>query len=561
MTKRQTSVTTALALIAIALGFMASRQIFFRADITRDRLNTVSPVSRALHAEIRDTVQITYFISDRLRAVSPIPGEIEDFLREYVGFSRGRMRLAVRDPARANMAGEVERLGMVPHQIQTLDRDQASIATVFSGILIEYVGEVSVLPTVFSLETLEYDLTSRIRAMARGTPRVAGILLGGSDLNPRLLDEGFRHLRGALIQAGFQARVIAPGGEIPEALSALIVLDGPETLGEAALYMIDRHVSGGGRALFATRAVGVDTAGGTLGAWALRDEGLLAMLASYGAILHPEIVMERSALARPGLGFAFQTGIFRNPQWIAALPENANPLHPVTARFAGLDMYWASPITLAPPEGVSAEPLVMTTPGAFAMREPFFTDPGAGAMLERDIGLTSLGPRVLAASLSGYFPSWFEGRPAPEGAGPMPPRPAPRPGRVIVVGDSDFAGSLNVTVTGAMHNFGFVIQAADWLGHDDDIIGIRARTSGTGRLDRIADDEARRAAMGFARAVNVFAVPILVILAGAFFPLRRRAMARAAAERAGGAPGGEGGGAGSGGAAGAGAGAGAGAKE
>jgi len=519
MTRQQTSVITVLTLIVIALGIMVSRQVWFRVDITRDRLNTISPVSRNLHTEIHDTVHITYFISDRLRAISPILGEIEDFLREYVGFSRGRMRLTVRDPVRADMVPEIERLGVLPQQIQTVDQDQASIITVYSGIVIEYLDEVSVMPVVFSLETLEYDLTSRIRSMVRGAPRVVGIILGDALVNPRLWDESYRHLHATFVQAGYQVRFIAPGEEIPGALSALIVLNGVETLDELALYQIDRYIQNGGRALFTVRAVGVDSHGG-MSAQALNDRGLLAMLASYGVTVHPEIVMDQTALTMryqsmaPGGGI--QIRIARNFQWIRVMPENSNPLHPVTARFGGLDLYWANPLTLSPPPGVEAELLFTTTDAAWTMRAPFLTTPDLAMMMERDAHETAIGRRILGASLSGVFPSWFESTDAPQ---------EPRPARIIVVGETDFATSF-LNVTGAHHNLGFMIQAADWLGHEDDIIGIRSRTVGSGRLDRIADPVVRTAAMRFARTVNVFVVPILVIIAGIFFSFRRRALAK-----------------------------------
>ena len=532
MTRKQTSVITALTLIAIALGFMVSRQFWFRLDVTRDGLNTISPVSRNLHEEIRDRVHITYFVSDALRARDPMPGKIEDFLREYVSFSRGRMRLTTHDPIRADMVREIEALGILPRQIPIVDRGQASILTVYTGIVIEYLDDVSVLPLVFSLDTLEYDLTSRIRSMVRGAPRVVGIILGGAPANPRLWDENFRHLHAVFMQSGYQVRFINPGDEIPDALSALMVIDGVETLDEIALYRIDRYIRGGGRAFFAARAVGVDVHGGMI-ARTLNDRGLLAMLASYGVIVHPEIVMDRAALLMryqapaPGGGQQIRTAL--NFQWIRALPEYGNPLHPVSASFGGLDLYWANPLTLAPPEGVFAEPLFSTTGDAWTMRAPFFIGPEFADMVERDAGETAIGGRILGASLSGVFPSWFEGRSSPValGADALPSAPVdPRPARVIVVGETDFLSSFMV-VTDALHNLGFAVQAADWLGHEDDIIGIRARTAGSGRLDRIGDPESMLAAMRFSRTLNVFVIPILVILAGAFAAFKRRAMTKA----------------------------------
>jgi ABC-type uncharacterized transport system involved in gliding motility auxiliary subunit len=71
-------------------------------------------------------------------------------------------------------------------------------------------------------------------------------------------------------------------------------------------------------------------------------------------------------------------------------------------------------------------------------------------------------------------------------------------------------------------NFDFFLKAADWLGNDDDIIGIRSRQSRTGRLDKITDTAARVKAMAFARTLNVILIPLAVIVLGLLRALQRR---------------------------------------
>jgi ABC-type uncharacterized transport system involved in gliding motility auxiliary subunit len=98
--------------------------------------------------------------------------------------------------------------------------------------------------------------------------------------------------------------------------------------------------------------------------------------------------------------------------------------------------------------------------------------------------------------------------------------------RIIVVGDTDFATGI-IYMTRGQHNLDFLLQAADWLGNDDDIIGIRSRQSQAGRLDRIIDPEKRSAAMRFVRIINVVLIPLLVIVAGLLIAWRRRVRAAA----------------------------------
>jgi ABC-type uncharacterized transport system involved in gliding motility auxiliary subunit len=101
----------------------------------------------------------------------------------------------------------------------------------------------------------------------------------------------------------------------------------------------------------------------------------------------------------------------------------------------------------------------------------------------------------------------------------MPPEA--RASRIIVVGDTDFASSL-MNASGGTRNLEFFVQAADWLCNDDDIIGIRARASQSGRLDKIIDDNRRKSVMSYAILVNVYVVPLFVIAAGIFYALHRR---------------------------------------
>jgi gliding-associated putative ABC transporter substrate-binding component GldG len=521
MTKKQTTTLSVLILIIIAMTLLVSRRLWFRLDLTKGKSYTISAVSRNLHNEIPDQIRITYYLSDKLKSIHPLPGEIEDLLREYAGFSRGKIQFTVRDPAKAKLTEQVEQLGIQPQRIETVEQDQASVTMVYTGIVIEYLDEIDVLPVVFSLETLEYDLTSRIRSLVRGSTRLLGVIVGD---NPQRWNENYQLLQSAYMQAGYQLRLIAAGQEISDSLPALLVLGGVESFDETALYQIDRYIQAGGKVLFTVRGVHIELERG-LEARLPQDGGLLDMLSSYGAAVLPEIVMDRPMLTmryetRAANG-APMLRITRNPQWIRVLEENGNPAHPVSANFGGLDLYWANPIEINAPNGVEADYLFTSTGEAWSMREPFFTNPEIGYMLERDAAQTT-GLKTLGLSLTGVFPSWFANKPMPQEDDNFPAMPAqPKPARLIVVGETEFATSF-MTVTNGQRNLDFFIQAADWLCNDDDIIQIRSKASQSGRLDKIIDTAKKNSAMKFAQIVNVFVVPLLVIMAGLFFALRRR---------------------------------------
>ena len=527
MTKKQTTVISILILAVICLSLLVSRRLWFRLDLTRGKVYTISKVSRNLHFDIPDKISITYYISDKLKAIHPMPGEIEDLLKEYVSYSRGKIQLTVIDPTKSNIANIIEQMGIMPQQIQTLEQDQASVMTVYTGIIIEYLNNIDVLPVVFSLETLEYDITSRIRSLVSGSSRRIGVIAGD---NPYRWNEEYQFLQSAYDQAGYYLRLINPGQDIPDTIVALLVLGGVEELDELTLYRIDRYIRMGGKALFTVNTVRVNS-GGDLSGRVLSDRGLLDMLSLYGVTVLPEIVMDRSALVmqyqtRTPSG-ALQYRIARYPQWIRILGENGNPSHPVSANFSGLDLYWANPLELHAPAGVTAETLFTTTKEAWSMYEPFYTNPDIPYLFERDAADT-MGTKIIGASLTGIFPSRFAGMPKPEtfDETELPDMPEEAsPARIIVIGETNFATSV-MTVTGGQGNLDFLVQAGGWLANDDDIIGIRSRQASSGRLDKIIDREKRATAMQFALLINVYVMPLLVVVAGVFFALRRRAKAR-----------------------------------
>jgi ABC-type uncharacterized transport system involved in gliding motility auxiliary subunit len=524
MTRRQSTVIALLSALVFVLAFMLSGKIWFRLDLTKNKAYTISEVSRNLYREIPDPVSITYYISDRLDQAHPVPGEIADLLQEYASRSRGMIRFARKDPVKANVGAQVEELGIVPQQIQVVEKNEATVATVYTGVLIEYLDKRDVLPVVFSLDNLEYDVTSRIRALVRGSRREIGFIVG--DVS-KSWESDYALLNREFAASGYGTRLIAPGEEIPPGLPGLFVLGGAADLDEWALYRIDNYIRSGGKVFFAVDGVSVDTRG-SLEAKAAEDKGLLAMLANYGAVIRPVMALDRSAL---NVQFEIQTGnvtqirIVRYPEWIGVLEQNGNRNHPVMSNFEGVDLYWPAPVELSPPAGVEAEVLFSSTPDAWLQTRDFVTNPDMISMFRQEEAETR-GTKVFAVALSGVFSGFFDGRPKPVREGSdevLPDMPAvAAPSRIVVVGDADFASSLMQVTRGESRNLDFLLKAAGWLCSDDDIMGIRNRRTGGGRLDKIDDPGKKAAAMTFSRTLNVFALPLLVIAAGLYRGWKRR---------------------------------------
>ena len=515
MEKKKAEIIVLIIILAIAvlLGLNTDRY-FFRLDLTEGRIFTISKTSRTLFQEIPDRVYITYFISDKLRYLYNFPMEIEDMLNEYAAFSRGKIKVTVLDPVNSGSVSEAEALGVFPQQIEVIEKDERSFARVYSGIVIQYLDRYETLPVVARTDNMEYDLTSRIRKIVSNEERVVGILIGDSDKSMR---ENFGSLA-ATLSGDFTVKEIEKGEDIPDEVNLLLVF-GNKDLDEFDLFPVDQFIMKGGRALFAVEGVRVDFSRGWT-AGKIEDSPLLDMLSDYGVEVKREQVLDTYSqnfrIPRQFLGQTMWEVLDKYPHWITVAEQFASRDNPVTARFSGLDLYWASPLEPVERENVSAEVLMTTTPEAWTMADHFENHPERATMLlymDHD----TKGQYPLAVALRGSFSSFFKGKGIPTREGEKiewkEVKESSPETRLIVIGDSEFASEF-YQFTDARYNLDFVSQSAEWLSNSEDLLLIKTRATRDMRLNKIRDPEEKWRAAFFAQIFNVVFIPLLVIAFG-----------------------------------------------
>ena len=78
-----------------------------------------------------------------------------------------------------------ESLGVFPQQMEVVERNERTVARVYSGIVINYLDRHETLPLAYRLESLEYELTSKIRGIVTEERRVVGLLSGQDGRNSK----------------------------------------------------------------------------------------------------------------------------------------------------------------------------------------------------------------------------------------------------------------------------------------------------------------------------------------------------------------------------------------
>ncbi|MFP4384807.1 MAG: GldG family protein [Spirochaetia bacterium] len=523
MTKKKQEIITLLLSAAILIfAALVTWRFFFRADMTENKIYSISKVSRNLFNEIPEQVTITYYFSDRLGEAFPQFQQIEDLLNEYAAHSRGKISVQVIDPVKENAAGEADNFGVVPQEMQDRKEGEVSYANVYTGIVIRYLDRWETIPVVSQPETLEYELTSRIKRIVSNTQRSVGILLGRDDLN---LQQNLRYLTGTLSRS-FDLRPLTPGEDIPDDISVLLIL-GSRSLDSFELFPVDQFIMRGGRALFALDGVHIDLQANL--APTPVNSPLMDFLGANGIRVEQSLLLDKYALKFPATtnqGNVQMTRWVEYPHWFQVPDTGASGSHPVTARFSSMDVFWPSPISFD--EGVSgAEAVLSSSPDGWIMTENYNVNPHqvlAAAQTQQQ----TRGEYTIAAAYTGPVSSYFEGRSIPRREGVSREWDEIIPGtgdsRIMIIGDSDFLMDLLLQQfsSNPEGNLSFISNTVEWLTNDEDLLEIKTRTVRDMRLNDIENPGRKQFTVFAAQFINVFLIPLLVIVYGIIRMLKRR---------------------------------------
>ncbi len=531
--KKQERLLALLVGLGLVLAAIASTMFYARLDLTSSRTFTLSKAARALHEEIPESIRITYFVSKSLADRHPGPGAIEDLLRELEAANKGKIRVRVVDPTKD--PAEAEQFGVAAQQMQVVERSEQRVAMVYTGIVMEYLDRHETIPAVLATETLEYELVKSIRSVVGDIHLVAGLLVGDED---KAVPNDYQTLSGSLARAGYEPREVSRGVVIEDDIDLLFVL-GNASIDRYDAAFVDAFLMRGGKAFFAVKGVTVNPEYG-LAAAAVPEGGLLPVLARYGFDVQRRLVLDQSNLTVPfqtqRQGGGYQIQYVRYPHWVALDARFADPDSPMTARFAGLDLYWPSPMMLNPVAGAAYTELAKTTPKAWLQTRDFAAAPEDQSRYALELAETT-GQYLVAASATGSFPSAFAAGDTPvrDGA-PPPPKPVSAisaPTRIVVVSSADFLTDL-MKMSDSGFNASFALSAADWLSSRDDLIAIRARAVTDTRLNRIQDQGLRDFLIALTYIVTLGLVPLGVVVWGLVrFAKRNRAERESRARRGG----------------------------
>ena len=144
---------------------IVSRNMFFRWDLTENKMYSLSDSSKSVVGKIDDRLTMKVYFSDNL------PGEygnnrryLQDILEEYVAYSNGNIHFEL-IPDDEKMQENAQKSGIQPVQLQVIENDNLEVKRVYMGMVFLYEDAQETIPVIQTTTGLEYDITTKIKKL------------------------------------------------------------------------------------------------------------------------------------------------------------------------------------------------------------------------------------------------------------------------------------------------------------------------------------------------------------------------------------------------------------
>ncbi len=515
------AIATALFVVgAIVVVNLLSTRVFGRLDLTENRVYTLSQSSKDLVKNLDDYLNVKAFISEDLPPELKIVSRyVRDLVDEYKTSSNGKFQWEAIDPGTdKKLEDEASRCKVQKLQIQVLRNQKFEVGSYYLGLCLQRGAEIESIPQVVRAEGLEYQMSSLIKKMTTKKKKIAFTNgHGESDLT-----QGFQALKQDL-EAEFDVTSVNPSAaEIPADVQALIVGGPKQAFDEKGQREIDKFLVSGKGVVFLVDGMAMQAPQGmqqmpqaaSMKMAQANESGLGKILEAYGFKIGQDFVFDPQNVPGP-IDLGGRPMLRNLPFFVAAeMPEDKDLI--VLAGIRGAVFPYPSSVDLVGPLKDAKEEKGKLWKLAWSSKDSWkhtgFFVLSAGMTIEpsKDRGQFALG-----YAYQGPIKSAFAPANAPEVSDPKAPlTQSPKPVRVIVIGDSDFANDeymqlarMGLSYYGAGAQLLF--NAIAWTVEDEALAPLRAKNI-TPRPIKVASE----ASAAFLQWGNVLGLPLAFCVFG-----------------------------------------------
>ncbi len=361
------------AVLLLSLNLAASLSVRnLKADLTEDRLYTISDGTRKLMSRLQEPVNVRVYYSRRLGEVAPLFARhfdrLKGLLDQYSDLSGRKLQVTYLDPEPFSDAED--RAAAAGLKGQRLNQDGE---TGYFGLVASNLTDNDSVVPFFSPDRerfLEYDLTKLINGLANPKKKIVGLLSGvqldgGMDpMNPRAQPQPPWMIM-EQIRDFFEVRTLELNvKEIPKDVDVLMIVQ-PTVLTRDAAYAIDQYALSGGRILAFVDPVTDSAQSGPPGMGGLPvSSDLRNIMKQWGLTLDIDKVVGDPTIARRvqfGGGPGGQPIVTDYLAWLQIEKDLINDKDPLAASIRRLNLSTAG--SLAKVEGATTiiQPLIQTS--------------------------------------------------------------------------------------------------------------------------------------------------------------------------------------------------------
>ena len=165
----------ALYLIILVLINLVGVNLFFRVDLTSNKLYSLSKASKNVVSTLKEPLTINIFFSKNLPSpYNNIERYLHDLLEEYEIYANNYLSYRfynvsakegdISEKAETNRK-MAQNYGIYPVNVQKIEQDEAKVQRAYMGIVFIHGDIIEKIPAVTSTEGLEYKITTTIRRM------------------------------------------------------------------------------------------------------------------------------------------------------------------------------------------------------------------------------------------------------------------------------------------------------------------------------------------------------------------------------------------------------------
>ncbi|MDB4987143.1 MAG: gliding motility protein GldG [Myxococcaceae bacterium] len=484
-TKRATESVAFLGVIAAIIVLLNVLGIFFfgRADVTENRLFSLSEGSKRVVGNLDDNLEVTaYFTKDLPPPFNATERYVRDILDEYVAASKGKLKVRFVNPDNDDARQQAETDGVQKVAHQKIENDAVQVVEGYRGLVFNYLGEHKAIPAINGTEGLEYDITETLKLLSGERTKI-GVLSGHE--GPTLA-QGLTTLKGLL--PTYEVSEVSAATPIDSKVKALLIVSPENVLSDDELRNIDAYVMNGGNLGVFGGSIKIKQDQASLTATPV-NSGINRLLEKWGVKMRDEIVADtRCGQAPYRTNFGISIPVAFPPVPVIDFDEKQSA-HPVAYRLQQLFLPFSAP--LVENGALKSDKDVKLTVIGRTSKDSWTLDGDSIDLKPRDPRQWSRsndrGPFAIAIGIEGKLPSAFRAEPvtSTEGAAPQGPRGPARAQKAVhifVTGSSGFVRDeflpppqrggeqeLNASVA-------FGLNAIDWLSQEDELIAVRAKS-------------------------------------------------------------------------------------